>query len=140
MPTEEWYALLAQIHHDHGHLGRDKVFENVQSITPSISKCFVAAYVSCCCLKRKSSPRKVNVREAFAGEGLAKTGKPSKGKKSAIEEADPDSLSPVAKRPKVHSTEPAMVNAGDEQDPSLRNDYSPARKGVAVSILPPIAV
>ncbi|KFY81937.1 hypothetical protein V500_10955 [Pseudogymnoascus sp. VKM F-4518 (FW-2643)] len=134
MPTEEWYALLAQIHHDHGHLGRDKVFENVQSITPSISKCFVAAYVSCCCLKRKSSPRKVNVREAFAGEELAKTGKPSKGKKRAIEAADPDSLSPVAKRPKVHSTEPAMVNAGDEQDPSLRNDYSPARKGVALPI------
>lgn len=138
MPTEEWYALLAQIHHDHGHHGRDQVFKKVQSITPSISKCFVAAYVSCCCLKRKSSPRKVNVREAFAGEELAKTSKPSKGKKRAIEAADPHS--PLAKRPNAHSTEPAMVNAGDEQDPSLRNDYSPARKGVAVSTLLPITV
>lgn len=95
----------------------------------------MAAYVARCCLQTKSSPRKdKNVREAFAGEELAKTGKPSKGKKRAIEEAGPESPSPVARRPRAHSTEPAMVNAGDEQDPSLRNDYSPPQMGVDVSI------
>ncbi|OBT63303.1 hypothetical protein VE03_07931 [Pseudogymnoascus sp. 23342-1-I1] len=134
VPTEEWYAMLAKIHHDRGHHGRDEVFKNVQSITPSISKGFVATYVSCCCLRGKSSPRKVDVCEAFAGEELAKTGKPSKGKKRAIEEADPDSLSPAAKRPKSHSTEPVMVSAGDEQDRSLQNDYSPPQMGVEVPI------
>lgn len=141
VPTEDWYAVLANIHHDHGHHGRDEVFKKVKSITPSISKGFVAAYVSCCCRQRKSSPRTTkNVREAFAGEELAKTGKPSKGKKRVIEEAGTDSLSPPANRLKAHSTEPAMVNAGDEQDTSLRNDYSPAQMGVEVSILPPITV
>ncbi|ELR02357.1 hypothetical protein GMDG_05421 [Pseudogymnoascus destructans 20631-21] len=135
MPTENWYTLLATIHHDHGHQGRDAVFEKVKSITPSISKGFVAAYVSCCCLQRKSSPRKdKNVREAFAGQELAKAGKPSKGKKRAIAEADPESPSPAARRPRAHSTEPAMVNAGDEQDPSLRIDYSPPQMGVEFPI------
>ncbi|KFY27238.1 hypothetical protein V493_03621 [Pseudogymnoascus sp. VKM F-4281 (FW-2241)] len=135
MPTEVWYAILAKIHHDHGHHGRDEVFRNDKSITPSISKGFVAAYVSCCCLQRKSPPRKVkNVRETFAGEELAKTGKPSKGKKRATEAADPDSQSPAAKRPRVDSTEPVMADAGNEQGPSLRNDSSPAQMGVGFPI------
>ncbi|OBT75085.1 hypothetical protein VF21_06535 [Pseudogymnoascus sp. 05NY08] len=135
VPTEDWYPFLATIHHDHGHQGRDAVFDKVKSITPSISKGFVAAYVACCCIQGKSSHRKhKNVREAFAGKELAKTGKPSKGKKRAIEEAGPESSSPAARRPRAHSTEPAMVNAGDEQDPSLRNDYSPPQMGVEFPI------
>ncbi|OBT54946.1 hypothetical protein VE04_04700 [Pseudogymnoascus sp. 24MN13] len=135
VPTENWYTLLAGIHHDHGHQGRDAVFEKVKPITASISKGFVAAYVACCCLQSKPSTRKdKNVREAFAGEELAKTGKPSKGKKRAIEETDPESPSPPARRPRAHSTEPVMVNAGDEQVASLRNDYSPPQMSVELLI------
>jgi hypothetical protein len=130
-PTEEWYAILAKIHHDNGHRGRDGVFKRLTSITPSISKGFVAAYVSCCCPQAKSSPR----LEPCVGEEPTKADKPSKSKKRAIEEADLSSLSPPAKRPKAHSTVQAMINAGDEQDPSLRNDNSLAQMGVEVSAM-----
>ncbi|KFY09036.1 hypothetical protein V492_05678 [Pseudogymnoascus sp. VKM F-4246] len=135
LPTEKWYAILAKIHCDHGHYGRDGLFKKVKLITPSISKGFLAEYVEYCCPEGKSSARAGrSVLEVFAGEGLAKTGRPSKGKKRPINRADPDSLSPPAKRPKAHSTEPAMVNAGDEQVPSLRNDYSPAQMGAEFPI------
>ena len=143
-PTEEWYAILSYIHHSFGHLGRDKVFGHVESITPSISKGFVGLYVSQCCTKGKASSRKQkNAQEDFAGGEPVKADRPSTGKKRVNEELDDPALLPAAKRPKAHSTEPAMVNAGDEQDPSLRNDsgfnripMKPARQGKNVSIHP----
>jgi hypothetical protein len=121
-PTEDWYAILTLCHSTNGHVGRDKVFAYVQSITPSISKGFVGEYVKQCCNTGKASRRKQkNVRKASAGEEPVKTDGSSKGQKRAIEDVDDPASIPAAKMLKAHSAEPAMVNAGDEQVPSLRN-------------------
>jgi hypothetical protein len=67
LATEEWYAVLAGIHKDHGHLGRDALFARVGQTHEGICKPFIASYIARCCtvgLARNRGPLDGAMKEA----------------------------------------------------------------------------
>jgi hypothetical protein len=113
LATEEWYAVLAQIHHEKGHLTRDGVYAELgKRGHDGIAKALVSDYVAQCCRVGLAKNRK-RFEEAAerARQELAELEKNGEGaqmpkrRKRDAREMDAGMETPEAKRSRMSEAE-----------------------------------